>query len=207
MEQDQNQTQQQQVLVPNMIPFNPKDVRKSYRSGEWSLKEDYYVQEIQKINIPQSPNPADIANTANQIETILSLARMDMAFIQPNYESYDRCLKIEEKRLFVELKINPPQNFAGLKFTVDEMKGVVTNVLKNGKWGATQLSLYDIVIESEKRYLFMCNVLQALCDKKDLLITHSSVIKAEASLNSMGSGNNNAGNRQQHVNYQHANEE
>ena len=73
MEQNQTQPDQQiqsQQPAPNMIPFDPQKIRKSYRSGEWGLKEDYNVQEIHKINIPQGPNQADIASTANQIEAV-----------------------------------------------------------------------------------------------------------------------------------------
>lgn len=186
MEQQQNQASKTNL-------FDPSIVKKAYRNSEWQAKEDFYVQEVQKINIPQAPNPADIANTANQIESILCLARLDMAFIQQNYESYERCLTIEERRLFVELKLNPPTGYNALKLTVDEMKGIVTNVIKGSPWGSNKNNpnLYDIIIESEKRYIFLRNVIQALIDKKDLLITHSSVVKVEASLNGLGSGSYN----------------
>jgi hypothetical protein len=82
------------------------------------------------------------------------------------------------------------------------MKGVVTTVIKNTPWGGNQNNpnLYDIIIETERRFIFLKNVLQALIDKKDLLITHSSVVKVEASLNGLGSGSmnqRNAGNSYQ----------
>ena len=174
---------------PNQQPakkiFNPSEVRRKYTDKEWQLKEDWYTQQVNNIGIPPSPSVTDIQDIASRIDTLLTIARLDYAYVNQNFDKYNMNMKIEEKRLFVELKLNPPQQYQGLKFTVDEMKGVVSSVLRNNKWDNGQYTLYELVQNSSARNIFMETVIKALSDKKDLLITHSGMLKIEHSLDGM----------------------
>lgn len=170
--------------------FNPSIPCRSYTQSQWEAKEDWYINECNSIKIPDSPTPADIQFIASRIDAILSTARIDYAFVSQKYDKYNSQLKIQEKKLFVDLKLNPPSNYAGLKLTVDEMKGVVASVLSSQSWNGTQYSLYHLVEESSARNIFMEAIIKNIQDKKDLLITHSGMLKIENSLNSL---NNNYG--------------
>lgn len=166
----------------------PKDIAKPYRAyttKQWMMKEDWYVDQVNSINITASPSPADIQDLAFKIDALLSTARMDYAFVGQAYDRYSMLLKIEERRLFVDLKQTPPTQYANMKLTVDEMKGVVASVLLNQQWDNTGLSLYKLVEQSSARNIFMEGVIKCLQDKKDLLITHSSMMKIEHGLNGM----------------------
>ena len=121
----------------------------------------------------------------SRIDTLLSMARIDYAYVSQMYDRYSMQLKIEEKRLFVDLKITPPTQYNTLKLTVDEMKGVVTSIIQKTPWAGTKYSLYELVEMSSGRNIFMEGVIKILQDKKDLLITHSGMLKIESSLNSM----------------------
>ena len=165
--------------------FDPSVPKRAYTSSQWSLKEDWYTQQCHAIQLSDSPMPSDIQKTAVAIDALLSIARIDYAYVNQMYERYNTQLKIEEKRLFVDLKIKPPTQYSSLKLTVDEVKGVVTSVINNTPWANTSYSLYQLVEMSSSRLIFMESIIDILKDKKDLLITHSGMLKIENSLNGM----------------------
>lgn len=189
----------------NTQPFNPAVPSRVYSANQWITKEDWYAYECASIVISDTPSPAEIQQIAAKIDALLTLARIDYAYVNQTYDKYNMQLKIEEKRLFVELKINPPAKFNTLKLTVEEMKGIVTNVIQNQPWENTQYSLYQLVEMASKRNIFMEGVIKILQDKKDLLITHSGMLKIENSLNSLQ--HNTAPNYNQHQGYKHSMEE
>ena len=149
------------------------------------MKEDYYTQQCNSIIISDSPTPAEIQQCAVRIDALLSMARIDYAYVSQQFDRYNMQLKLEEKRLFVDLKLSPPTQYSSLKLTVDEMKGVVASVILNNKWNNGNYNLYELVEMSSSRNIFMEAVIKILQDKKDLLITHSGMLKIENSLNVM----------------------
>jgi hypothetical protein len=167
------------------MAFNPSVPQRTYSVQEWKLKEDWYVAETGKLQFTVSPTPAEIQQIALSIDNLLSVARIDYAYINQTYDKYNMQRKIEETRQFVALKQQPPQQFANMKLTVDEMKGVVATVIKQTPWDGTSLSLYDLVQLFSSRYIFMEGVIKLLQDKKDLLITHNGILKIESSLGAM----------------------
>lgn len=165
--------------------FDPSQLQRTYTNSQWTMKEDWYAKECNTIQLHESPTPADVQHAAVRIDTLLSMARIDYAYVSQMYDRYSMQLKIEEKRLFVDLKITPPTQYNTLKLTVDEMKGVVTSIIQKTPWAGTKYSLYELVEMSSGRNIFMEGVIKILQDKKDLLITHSGMLKIESSLNSM----------------------
>ncbi len=168
-----------------MAVFDPSVVSRAYNSQQWQAKEDWYTEQLNNIDIGPSPSPAQVQELASKIDTLLSMARIEHAFVSQNFERYSLYLKIEERRLYVDLKLQPPQRYQGLKLTVDEVKGVVASFLLNNQWQDKQYSLYKLVEESSTRNIFMEAVIKTLQDKKDLLITHSGMMKIENSMNAM----------------------
>ena len=195
--------------INNIQVFNPAIPNRTYSANQWITKEDWYASECASIVISDTPSPAEIQQIASKIDALLTLARIDYAYVNQTYDKYNMQLKIEEKRLFVELKINPPTKFNGLKLTVEEMKGVVTNVIQTQHWETTQYSLYQLVEMASKRNIFMEGIIKILQDKKDLLITHSGMLKIENSLNSLQHNTtpNNNHNYNQYQDYRHSMEE
>lgn len=169
------------------MAFNPEVPQRSYSVQEWKLKEDWYVAQTGKLQFTSCPTTAEVQQFAISIDNLLSVARIDYAYVNQMYDKYNMQRKIEETRQFVALKQQPPQQFANMKLTIDEMKGVVATVIKQTPWDGTSLSLYDLVQLFSARYVFMEGVIKLLEDKKDLLITHNGILKIESSLNSMQS--------------------
>lgn len=170
---------------PYTPPFDPSKISRTYTKKQWEAKEDWYTEQVNNIRIGDMPSPSEIQAIAAQIDALLSMARIDYAYIAQNYDRYSMQLKIEERRLFVDLKLTPPSQYAGLKLTVDEMKGVVASTILNNNWPGSKYSLYKLVEEASGRNIFMEAVIKSLQDKKDLLITHSGMLKIENSLNSL----------------------
>lgn len=170
---------------PNKKPFDPSIPNRAYTISQWKAKEDWYTQQVNSIFISPAPSVSDVQDTASRIDALLTVARLDYAYINQNFDRFSMLLKIEEKKLFVDLKLQPPQHYSSLKLTVDEMKGVVTSVINSKKWDNTNHTLYELVQESSARNIFMEGVIKALQDKKDLLITHSSMMKIENSVLNM----------------------
>ena len=166
-------------------PFDPSTIQRTYSKNQWIMKEDYYTKQCNDILISDSPTPAEVQQCAARIDALLSMARIDYAYTTQQYDRYSMQLKIEEKRLFVDLKLNPPTQYNTLKLTVDEMKGVVASVVLNNKWANTNFNLYELVEMSSSRNIFMEAIIKILQDKKDLLITHSGMLKIENSLSGM----------------------
>lgn len=184
--------------VQQGVVFDPTIPRRNYTTSEWLAKEDFYVQQISRIQMITSPGPAEVQQAALDIDSLLSIARIDYAFVEQAYDKYSMQLKVEEKRLFVDLKMKPPAQYNTLKLTVDEMKGVVASVINTQAWAGTKYSLYELVEMSSARNIFMEGVIKILQDKKDLLITHSGILKIENSLSGMQSNAPNYQGKRQH---------
>ena len=187
------------------VPFDPSQLRRTYTNSQWQMKEDWYAQECNAIRLTESPTPAEIQQAAVRIDTLLSMARIDYAYVSQMYDRYSMQLKIEEKRSFVDLKITPPSQYNTLKLTVDEMKGVVAAIIQKTPWAGTKYSLYELVEMSSGRNIFMEGVIRLLQDKKDLLITHSGMLKIESSLNGLGPSTTASG--PSHQGYKHSMED
>ena len=115
------------------LAFDPTTIQCTYSKSQWAMKEDYYTNQCNNIIISDSPTPAEVQQCAVLIDSLLSMARIDYAYTSQQYDRYSMQLKIEEKRLFVDLKLKPPSQYSSLKLTVDEMKGVVASVIIGNK--------------------------------------------------------------------------
>ncbi len=178
----------------NQTIFDPTKLSKVYSVTQWAQKEDWYTKQIEDIKLSSTPSTVEVQEAAAKIDALLSIARLEYAHTSQNFDRFSMQLKIEERRLFVDLKMQPPQQYAGLKLTVDEMKGVVASTLLKNNWTGYNSSLYKLVEESSSRNIFMEAVIKVLQDKKDLLITHSGMLKIENSLNALTPSVQNGGN-------------
>jgi hypothetical protein len=165
--------------------FDPSIPKRAYTASEWKQKEDWYVSQCTSIPIPDAPNPADVQYIISRIDSVLTVARLDYAFVEQALETYSQSLKIEEKRLFVDVKVNIPTPYNALKLTESETKGIVTSTILKNPWGKTGCDLYTLVKNSTLRNVFMENIINILEDKKNSLVTHSGMLKIENSLNSL----------------------
>lgn len=163
--------------------FNPAVVKKAYSPKEWDLKEQFYINQISTMTFNISPGPSEIKDMALKIDGLLSIARIDAAYAKQAYERYNNILKIEEKKSYNDVKLQLSQS--GSKATVGEIESAIAQMIDSNPWANTSESLYSIVRMTNERNIFMEGIVNDLKDKKDLLITHSGIIKIEYSLSNM----------------------
>ena len=161
----------------NMFLLNPK---RNYTDDEWNDREDIYIAECNKIMIDGSSlTPNDVSVAAGRIALLLTPLRIDNVFAQQALEKYSNQLKIQEKILYNKVKAN-----VTVKLTVDEIKGSVTQSIVDNPYNGTKYNLYELVERANHRVIFTNGIIETLKDKKDLLITHSGILKLESGVGS-----------------------
>lgn len=161
-------------------------VKQSYSNEEWEKREAWYVKMNQEIIMPVDGNPQDVQRYANQLERVLSIARCDYAYVKQNEYKFDLYYKTMKEAMTTKLEeegiVKP-----GTKLTVDDKKSYVAAYLMTKPFESYGLPLIKLLEVTKQREIFMDAMVKALTDKKDLLISHTSAIKTEASLNNFSS--------------------
>ena len=167
-----------------MSEFNMA-VKESYTYEEWEQREQWYLQKVGEIQMPIGPTPQDLENFANQVERVLSIARFDWAYAKRASDRFDMLYKTQKLVLFNKL-VQEGMVKADAKVTVDEKKGYVEELMQK-PFKSYGKSLAELVSDSNDRIIFMDTVINALEDKKSLIMSHASAMKTEASLNNFSS--------------------
>lgn len=151
-----------------------------YTDAEWEQREKIYIEECNKINVNSANlTPSEITVAAGKIEALLTPLRIDNILFQRKAYIYDSQLKVEEKRLYNVVKLD--QNGNPLKLTVDETKGLIVQAIQKNLLNGTE-NLYQLDWKYNGRAIFTKGMIDALMDKKDLLITYSGILKIESTV-------------------------
>lgn len=102
-------------------------IKPAYNSAEWTARENYYIQELDKLEIPVDASSPLIRELAARIDKLRSEANIELAYQSRKFESLDRTRKATEKELFLLLK---SQKLATLK-TIDDVNGAVAIAMKD----------------------------------------------------------------------------
>jgi hypothetical protein len=162
---------------------NVSNVKETYTMQEWKGREQYYVQEVGKINLPVDPNTKDIMRLEAAIDSLLTEAMLDLAYIRRRYQYLDAQMKLAEKETFSILKQNPPSGLTNTKLTENDIKGFVVKYLKSHPIiPNSKIDIYTMVQATEERLLFIEMVVKMLTEKKGALVTDNGMLKIEASV-------------------------
>lgn len=172
-----------------------KNVKKAYSQSEWNLREDYYIDEVSKIVIPEAPSTQEIKKLNSQIDALLTEVLGDVAYVKRQYDEYDRMMKLAEKEAFNAVKSAPGQG-SGIKLTEKDTVSLVVTYLrsnplsdpnanvdpKTGKRPPMKVDIYSAVQIYEKRLRFIEAVSEMLEGKKSALVTDNAMLKIEAGI-------------------------
>jgi hypothetical protein len=161
---------------------NMANVKALYSVSEWALREQYYIDEVKTIDIPADPTTGDIKRITSEIDSILSEALTDFAYIRRNFEKYDTLMKLATTEAFSTVKSSIPTT---QKPTEAEVKSQVVTYLKKTPLQGMKLPIYDLVMNYEERHIFMQEIIRILEGKKGALVTDNAMLKIE---NNMGGG-------------------
>ena len=102
------------------------NVKAQYTTVEWKDREQYYIDALSEIVIPDDLNTQNIQSIGAMIDKVNSAIRLDIIYAERTFEALNNARKAIEKELFLVIKSS---NVPGVK-TVDEVNGAVTAALK-----------------------------------------------------------------------------
>lgn len=181
----QTQPVQQQVMYSNMnsnvIRSNSTEenlallyFKQSYTEQEWQIRREIYAVEIGKIHVDgNNVTPSDISVAAGRIDALLTPLRIDHMNAQIDMSRYENLLKLKKELKFNTIKQQNP------KLTIDDIKSLIAKEIESEKNYEEGIDLYDANNRFLARTITTKGSIDALQDKKDLLITYSAMLKVE----------------------------
>lgn len=185
--------------------MNVKDV---YTNLEWTTRESYYILEVGKIHLPVDPNTKDIMRIISQIDSLLSEATLECAYLKRKYQDLKTKMELSEKEAYVNFKqkitasvkaendaIEKEEKeltLSGVKFkaktkiidktTVNEYEGLVVKYLKTNLVYDMKFDIYTVLQSVEYRLIFIEAVVKMLSDKKMSIFADKAMIAIEAGI-------------------------
>jgi hypothetical protein len=169
-----------------------RNVKAQYTDKQWEAREQYYMQELSYINLPEAPTSKDIMKIAALSDSLLTEALMDYAYIKRKFEIINNKVKNSKESLFSKIKHGQIGTAPTAKLTEAEIKGMVigymeTNILEETKkedkdgniTGLTILQLHEKALERNE---YITSVVKSLTEKKASLITDAGVLKIESNI-------------------------
>lgn len=170
------------------MAFDPSIAQKGYTEQEWAMKTNWYQTELAKITIPAiNPTPADLQSAVVMLDRISSTAFIDAAYTQSACEKYELLMKIEEGNAYVSVQNGQVGNAltGKAKLSIDDTKALVKSFLSSNNYNGMNYNIYQLVITTKERWIFMSDIIEMIKSKKDMFITTAANLKIDASLSGM----------------------
>lgn len=170
-----------------MLAIKP-DLTKPITKKEWEQVEQYYVQELGQIHIPEDPKPHDILSINAKLEKLYHEARLDFLYVSRAFENIESSYRKLKRALYPLVKNGKNSDERDhllqdylMQTTLDQIDPHITQAL-----GLPQLptTIYVVYETHKERVEFMKAVLDLIADKTARLITDSGAMKIESKLGS-----------------------
>ena len=150
-----------------------------YTTAEWKLREQYYIDELTKLNIPEEPTTKEILNLTSKLDKLYTIAAFELANLKRKEARFRLDLKNAEAELFNILK--KQELTAGNKVTENDVKGIVKNYLMNNNIQGYNNDIYSLIKAVMDRLIFAEQVVKTITEKKASIIAATSMLKIENS--------------------------
>ena len=150
-----------------------------YTTAEWKLREQYYIDELTKLNIPEEPTTKEILNLTSKLDKLYTIAAFELANLKRKEARFSLDLKNAEAELFNILK--KQELTAGNKVTENDVKGIVKNYLMNNNIQGYNNDIYSLIKAVMDRLIFAEQVVKTITEKKASIIAATSMLKIENS--------------------------
>lgn len=162
-----------------------ENVKKSYSQKQWEAREEHYVEELQKLELPDDPTTRDVLKINSRLDNLSTEAAIEFAYVSNQFEYYKKMIKIQEEGSYLTLKEQELEDRRNggdskAKLTADEIKSLVTNYLNNTPYNGTSKSIYDIYLCYMQRFGFIDRVVRTLNEKRQSLVTINAMLKLES---------------------------
>jgi uncharacterized protein YozE (UPF0346 family) len=150
------------------------DVRRPMSKDDWEEIEQWYVDAVNSIVIPEDIDPEDLIQLNYQLSKLYTKARFDYMYIKRQYEKLKRQMKRAEKQAYLAVK--------NLGKNDKERESLICKYLEDNKLYGYPVNMYDAIDIYEERALFMEAVLDDIKDKSGRLISNNGALKLDAEL-------------------------
>lgn len=158
-------------------------VKETYTVQAWKDREQYYIEQVSKIVLPATPQTRDVMKLEAEIDSLLSEAMLDAAYIRRKFQYLETKMKLYEKEMFSMIKQSPPKGLVTTKLTENDIKGFVVKYIKTHPLDNSKVNIYMMVKSVEERLIFIDAVVKMLYEKKGALIIDNGMLKIETSIN------------------------
>lgn len=155
-------------------PVKPYDVRLFLTDEEWRQIEDYYIQAVQRIVVPENPTSKEIMSLNAELDRLYTEARFDQGFLTAKVDQIKRELSDARKTVYEYIKDQAKND--------KERDALGTKRLENLLYRDTGKNIFEVHDIYVARKEFLDAVVSILRAKADRLVLDIASMKVEASL-------------------------
>ena len=157
-------------------------IKKNYTTEEWNKKSDSYTQAVQMLKLPEVPGTKEIMTLESRIDQVLAEAMLDRAYIKTAFDKIDNELKLREKELSFQIRMNPEMvtDEPLTKPTEKMIDGLVVRYLTTTEYEKTSMTIYQVKRLYAERFNFIEEVVRILHDKKTAIEIMARMLKIES---------------------------
>lgn len=162
--------------------------RRAYSKAEWEQIEDFLIEQLNSIQLPEQVTPQDIMALNARLDELATPVMWLYQQTKRTYEAIQMDRKNAEKQVYMIVKdaVDANGNPTGKKRTEGEIAAAIVEYLNQTPVGDYPNSIYVMEKAAMERYLFMDAVVSVLKQKAEKLITDLGAVKLEASLTANG---------------------
>lgn len=140
---------------------------------EWDEFEDYYIEAVQDIRVPDDLTARDILRINAEVDEVYSLARFDYGYAKSMSTRYQQRLSNAKKQMKLVFKKEKGQ-------TNDDRDAYINTFLDSSPLKGDKEPLYTLVERWTQREIFMEAVIDNLVKKTDKMINGNGALKLDA---------------------------
>lgn len=157
-------------------------LKKMYTAEEWEQKVEYYSQASRALRLGDNPNTKEIMFFEARVDALLTESMLDRSYVKSNFDQIDNQVKLREKELSFQIRINPEivTDQPLTKPTEKMIDGLVVKYLRSSAYPPFKVDIYTLKNALNERLNFIDEVVRILHDKKSALEIMARMLKIEA---------------------------
>lgn len=155
-------------------------IKKDYTLSEWKLREDYYIDTLTNLCIPECPTVKEILNLTSKLDKLYTEASFEFAMLKRKESRLNIDLKNAEAKIFNIVKQERLAT-TGVKVTDKEAPGLVKDFLEKNFIQGYSNDIYSLTKAVMDRVVFAEQVVKIIAEKKAGIISATAMLKIENS--------------------------
>lgn len=158
-------------------------IKKDYTLAEWKDREDYYIDTLSDLTIPEAPTVKEVLNLTSRLDKLFTEASFEYAMLKRKESRLNIDIKNAEAKIFniVKKKKIIEANDPKFKITERETLGLVTEFLEDNLIQGYNNDVYSLLKAVMDRVTFSQQVVKIIAEKKAGIISATAMLKIENS--------------------------